>query len=185
MKRIKMLVCAITLAVIAAGLPLVAEEATAQPAQIRGNGVSVGVGLLDAAGDFGFQGTVTSPWFLYEHIAVRAGGFMLYRETNWTPYYGAKLGLLGGTFMENGDIRLYGEFGGTVLYPSTSFDNDAIVAGIYGHFGFEFFTARTKNGLSYFIELGSNAAQATAEKEAGAPTYLSGFATTVGLRFYP
>ena len=161
------------------------EKAPANTDKQRGDGFSLGTGLTDAAGEFGFQGNVTSPWFLWNKAAVRGSGFILYRESNWTPYYGFRLGLIGGTIMANADIRLYGEGGVQCIFPDESFDSDVFVIGGYGHFGFEFFVDRAHNGLTYYIELGSNGISATADSEAGSPLYMNGFATTVGLRFYP
>lgn len=153
----------------------------------HGNGFSFGAGLSQAAGDFGFQGTITSPWFFRNSMALRTDGFMLYNAADsWTPYYGFKIGLIGGSFMASADIRLYGEGGFTFLFPSTHFDNDDFVLGGYGHFGLEFFIDRVKTGLAYYVELGSNGIGATAEKGSNAPYhYMNGFETTVGLRYYP
>lgn len=154
--------------------------------ELRGNDITVGAGLMDCAGDFGLCGSVTTPWFFRKTAAIRAGGFVLWRNgADWIPYYGAKLGLVGGSFMANGDIRLYGEGGGVFLFPSARFDEDPFVFGGYGLFGFEFFIDRTASGLSYFIELGSNGIGAKAEKETGSPIYMNGFSTSVGLRWYP
>ena len=151
----------------------------------KGQGIAFGAGLLNAGGDLGFQGTVTSPWFR-KGAALRAGAFMQYMKADdWRPYYGFKAGLVGGSFMATADIRLYGEGGFTFLFPSSHFDDHSFALGGYGHFGFEFFIDRTRTGLAYYIELGSNGIGAKADKLPGKPDYVNGFAAAVGLRYYP
>ncbi len=153
-------------------------------AKERSNSLSIGSGLINADGDFGFQGTITSPWFK-NSAAFRIGTFILFRgEDSWIPYYGFKAGFLGGSFMVNDDIRLYGEGGVVLLFPSSHFDNDPFVFGGYGHFGFEFFPEGRNSNFSEYIELGSNGIAARAENIPGSPVYMNGFASTVGLRYY-
>ncbi len=153
-------------------------------AEERSNSISIGSGLMNADGDFGLQGTFTSPWFK-NSAAFRIGAFILYREADlWTPYYGIKAGLLGGSFMVSADIRLYGEGGVVFVFPSSHFDNDPLVIGGYGHFGFEFFPGGQNSNFSEYIELGSHGIGTQAEGLSGSPVYMNGFASTVGLRFY-
>ena len=177
MKKLIMVLAVLT--VLAGSAALAAGE------NACGNGLSAGLALADGAGDFGFQGNITSPWFFRQHMAIRGSGFMDYRTGNdWTPYYGAQLGLVGGSFMADADIRLYGEGGFTFLFPSSKFDDDRFVLGGYGHLGFEFFVDRAHTGLSYYLELGSHGIATKTKADAGSLQYLNGFATTAGLRWY-
>ncbi|HOT61395.1 MAG TPA: hypothetical protein PLU93_00875 [Treponemataceae bacterium] len=156
---------------------LAAEEPTR-------NGPSASLGLVWAQGDFGFQGSATSPWLLGNHLAFRASGFYHYRvPSDWEPYWGGRLGVVAGSFMSSANVRLYGDAGVLVVAPG-DFDDDAVIFGGYGMFGFEFFVADAGRGLAYYLELGANGIPAEAEGEAGSPLYLNGFEGTVGLRYY-
>jgi len=156
---------------------LAAEEPTR-------NGPSASLGLVWAQGDFGFQGSATSPWLLGNHLAFRASGFYHYRvPSDWESYWGGRLGVVAGSFMSSANGRLYADAGVLVGAPGDC-DDDAVIFGGYGMFGFEFFVADAGRGLAYYLELGANGIPAEAEGEAGSPLYLNGFEGTVGLRYY-
>ncbi|AEJ20393.1 hypothetical protein [Gracilinema caldarium] len=145
--------------------------------------VSLGFSVQEWEDDLGMGLGLTSPWFLYEKAAIRVSGNVLFKTDNqWKPYYAIRTGLIGGSFMQSADIRLYGEGGFLFLFPDTSFDSASFRLGGYGHFGFEFFLSTTPGSGSYFIEVGSNAIDA---KSLAGNHYLNGFATTCGFRFYP
>ena len=136
--------------------------------------------------DFGLGLNMTSPYFLYDNIAVRLrGNFMFYQhvqdnETVWSPYSSVSFGVVavGGNV---GDfIRLYGEGGIIGLFPSTEFSDGNFVFGGYGLFGFEFFMSKNFN---YFIELGGVGTGAKADKLPANPIYSNGFLISVGFRF--
>ncbi len=145
--------------------------------------MSLGLSLQEWGNEFGTGIQITSPWFLREKVAVRLGGSVLWKaDANWAPYYALRLGLVGGNFMRNGDVRLYGEGGFLFLFPPSSFDSDRFAFGGYGHFGFEFFQAPARGGASsYFIELGSNG---TGAKTNAGMIYVNGFSVSTGLRVY-
>ena len=161
------------------GRPLVRGSA-----QLKTSTFSMGVELFEFGGDFGFGASLTSPWFLGNHAAVRVSGFAAYRDTGWNPYFGVRAGLAGGTLMSSADIRLYGDGGLLVLFPSALSDSSDAVFGGYGRFGFEFFIDPAESGVSYFMELGANGVAAIADREPGAPLYANGFSVTTGLRLY-
>jgi hypothetical protein len=102
-------------------------------------------------------------------------------ETVWMPYSNVSLGLIGISAVIVEHIRLYGEGGTVLLFPSDSFSSKSIVVGGYGLFGFEFFM--DKNGC-YFIELGGIGTGAVADKVLSKPIYSNGFTISTGFRFY-
>jgi len=153
--------------------------------RIAGDGFAIGYGLTDGAGDFGSRLEITTPWILAGHAAARISGTLFWRDTNWKPYFTVRAGLIGASFMASSDIRLYGEGGVILLLPPEASDSRSYAIGGFGHFGFEFFLDRANSKISYFVEIGSNAISARADKEEGKPFYLSGFSTAVGLRWYP
>jgi len=140
--------------------------------------------LQEWGNEFGTGFQITSPWFWHEKTAVKLGGSVLWKQdANWASFYVLRLGLIGGSFMANSDIRLYGEGGFLFLFPAASFDSDPFAFGGYGHFGFEFFMPKASGPLSsaYFIELGTNGIGA---KTNSGQSYLNGFAVSTGLRVY-
>jgi hypothetical protein len=146
---------------------------------------ALSVGLADYAGDLAVTASATTPWILDGHAAARASAFLCMRDTTMTPYYGFRLGLIGGTMLVSADIRLYGEGGALLLVPTSTVDTAPLRFGGYGHFGFEFFVDRARVGSAYFIELGTNGIGARADAETGTPLYMNGFAASVGFRWYP
>ena len=137
--------------------------------------------------DFGLGLNLTSPYFLYDNIAVRVrGNLMFYQhvkdnETVWSPYSSISFGVVGvGGYVGN-SIRLYGEGGIIGLFPSTEFTNESFVFGGYGLFGFEFFMSKN---INYYIELGGVGTGAKADKLPANPIYSNGFLISVGFRFH-
>jgi hypothetical protein len=78
-------------------------------------------------------------------------------------------------------MRLYGEGGVIVLFPSSEFSSESEVLGGYGLFGFEFFFSHQSN---YFIEIGGIGTGAVADKASGKPIYSNGLLINVGLRHH-
>lgn len=167
------------LACLLASAGLFAQE-TKKP-----SGFSLGFGIGQYKNDFGLSVNVKSPWFLWESVAVKAEGLLLFNDqADWKLYGGAKLGLCGGSIMESADIRLYGEGGALILFPSADFSDKTIEIGGYGLFGFEFIMQKKSSGPAYYIELGANGIRAIANKITGNPHYVNGFFTTTGFRWY-
>jgi len=161
--------------------PVFANPETA-PKNCTGT-ISPGISVQEWKDDFGIGFNLTSPWFLFEKAAIRVSGNILFKaDAQWKPYYAIRTGLIGGSFMQSADIRLYGEGGFLFLFPDASFDTTSFRFGGYGNFGFEFFLSTTPGSGSYFIELGSNGIGATT---LSGNYYLNGFALTTGIRFYP
>ena len=153
-------------------------------APVSASHISLSFSLQEWGNEFGTSFQITSPWFWHEKTALRLGGSVLWKQdANWATFYALRLGLVGGSFMANSDIRLYGEGGFLFLFPAASFDSDRFAFGGYGHFGFEFFMPKTNASLSssYFIELGSNGVGA---KTNSGQSYLNGFSVSTGLRVY-
>ncbi len=162
---------------------------TAIYAQEQTKGINKGLGLgfqiNQFQKDFGLGLNFTSPYFVYDKIAVRLRSNLMFNEhiknlaTTWTPYANISLGLVGvgGTI---GDyIRLYGEGGAIGLLPSADFSSKKFEFGGYGLFGFEFFMNKY---INYFIELGGIGTGAKADEIANKPIYSNGFLIDVGFR---
>ena len=152
-------------------------------------GISLGFQLHEVQNDFGLGAVITSPTFLYDRVAVRLRGCMSFLQhteaatnhttTTWTPYFWGSASLVGFSSEIAERIRLYGEGGIVMLFPSEEFSNGESVLGGMGLFGFEFFIWK---GLSYTIELGGMGVGAKADKIPGAPIYSNGFAIMTGFR---
>lgn len=167
-------------ALMLAGTPVAAETTGGGPN--RTGALSVGFSIHEWEDDFGLGGTVTSPWFLWDHGALRMSGAVLFKENfDWQPYYSLRVGLVGGSFMKTAAIRLYGEGGFLFVFPHANFDIEPFRLGGYGHFGFEFFLDTASWPSSYYIELGSNGIQAQDKQGA---FYLNGFTISCGIRIY-
>ncbi len=172
--------------VFAIMLPAQASSQDSQfgKAPVSASRISLSFSLQEWGNEFGTGFQITSPWFWHEKTAVKLGGSVLWKQdANWASFYVLRLGLIGGSFMANSDIRLYGEGGFLFLFPAASFDSDPFAFGGYGHFGFEFFMPKGIASLSssYFIELGSNGVGA---KTNSGQSYLNGFSASTGLRVY-
>ncbi|MBK7945790.1 MAG: hypothetical protein IPJ85_10975 [Flavobacteriales bacterium] len=130
---------------------------------------------------------MTSPYFANKSLAVRLKGHLVWNEhpasdagTIWTPYPTLLIGVVQ-LVGEMGDfVRVYGEGGAILLFPSTTFSTSSIQVGGYGLFGFEFFFDKH---LNYLIEAGGAGTGARADLVAGAPIYSNGFVINVGVRF--
>lgn len=149
------------------------------------NGFGFGFQLNQYQRDFGIGLNITSPYFDIPEMAVRLRGNLMFNEyvqnqvTKWTPYFNASLGLIGGVGKIGDYIRLYGEGGMILLFPSELFSSDQVIFGGYGLFGFEFFMSNSPN---YFIEIGGVGSGAIADKIANQPIYSNGLSVSVGFR---
>ncbi|MEO1260197.1 MAG: hypothetical protein AAFZ15_15485 [Bacteroidota bacterium] len=149
------------------------------------NGFSFGFQLNEFQNDFGIGANVTSPAFLYDKVAVRLRGNLMFHqhpendETTWTPYANFTFGLVSGRTQISDVIRLYGEGGVIGLLPASDFSTEDFEFGGYGLFGFEFFLGTNGN---YFIEIGGVGTGATADKIPSQPIYSNGLLLSVGYR---
>lgn len=137
--------------------------------------------------EFAIGLNLTSPYFMYDNIAVRVKGNLVWHEhinsiveTTWTSYSNLSIGVVGvggqvGTF-----VRLYGEGGVLFLFPSDDFSSESSELGGYGLFGFEFFMSPNMN---YYLEVGGVGTGAIADKVIGKPIYSNGLLINVGFRF--
>lgn len=174
-------------ALVAAALLLVSL-----PLWAKGTPLALGFGVSDAAGNLGLSLELSSPSFAKDFLIVRAESqvdfLSAYRDNpavEWEMFSTHRLGLVGIGGWNSETIRLYGEFGGLLVLPSSAFSADTNQFGIYGLFGFEFFFApQEETPLSYYLEVGTNSLFDTADKLAANPDYYSGFAFRTGLRFY-
>lgn len=110
------------------------------------NNIGIGFHLSQYQNDFGIGVNVASPSFLNNTLAIRLRGNFIWHEhlddmseTSWTPYSNLSLGIVG-IAGEIGDfIRLYGEGGVIMLFPSSDFSSTSTEFGGFGLFGFEFY----------------------------------------------
>ncbi len=134
--------------------------------------------------DFGFGLQYSSPVF-WNSIGLRLKYNLMFHEhlkdsiTTWTPYSNLSLGLIGFAGTVGSGIRIYGEGGLVLLFPSSSFSSHSVDVGGYGVFGFEFFPY---NSFNYFIELGGIGTGAKADKLPFQPIYSNGFSISTGFR---
>ena len=134
---------------------------------------------------------VSSPTFAAGFLAVRGESQLDFlsrpgfaSDASWSKFSSHRVGLVGNGGWNSDTVRLYGEFGGLLVLPDSSFSGDMTQWGIYGLFGFEFFFIDEANPVSYYLEAGSNGLFACADKLPDDPRYYSGFCTKTGLRFY-
>ena len=159
---------------------------TAQEDKIS-NKFGAGFHLNQYQNDFGLGINLTSPYLFNNSFAIRLrGNFMFYQhpkgnETTWSPYSNITLGVLGVGGKAGEFIRLYGEGGIIVLFPSDEFSTETFAIGGYGVFGFEFYMS---HGFNYYIELGGVGTGATADKIPTSPIYSNGFLISTGFRFH-
>jgi hypothetical protein len=141
--------------------------------------------LLERAGSLGLGAEVTSPYFLWERVAVRVRGELVWDRVDWNPFYAVKGGLVGvGGYIAD-SIRLYGEGGVLFVFPTSALSTQDVGFGGYGHFGFEFLVQPfARSHLSYLIELGTTGSGIRADQLAGSPFLVNGFAVSTGLRLY-
>lgn len=158
----------------------------------KGNNLSLSyeIGRLD--NDFYIGGTVTSPYFIYNAVAVKAGGGLVFRpgvldgqsSEEWYTYALVKFGLVGANLI-NDYIRTYGEGGILFAFPNEQFSSEEYQFGGYGLWGFEFFmNGITDSWISYYIEIGGIGTGAIANRMITDPLYLNGFFTQVGVKIY-
>ena len=186
MKRIIIFCVALVLLIIHSSSVLAQDETIAKCSNL-----SLGYTLNNFHENFGYGLTLTSPYFLYDHVAIRLSVSQSFlngipegkTEYEWMPYTVYKLGIVSASGVTNQSIRLYGEGGLVYIIPNDNFSAEEFVSGWYGIFGFEFFTNKDSS-FCYFIELGGTGIGARAEKLPGKPLYANGFTTSVGLRVH-
>lgn len=151
------------------------------------SGFGMGFHLIQNHEDFGLGLNVTSPFLVSNNVAVRLRGNFLWHEhlndenkTTWSSYSNISLGVIGVGGVVGNFLRLYGEGGFVMLFPSIDFSDESTVFGGYGLFGFEFFM---HSHSCYFIEIGGIGTGAKAEKITGEPIYSNGFSVGVGYRY--
>jgi len=137
--------------------------------------------------DFGIGFNMTSPYFAQDKISIRVRGNFMWNEhldnnmeTTWTPYSNLSIGIVGVAGEIGKVVRLYGEGGILLLFPSDIFSSENSEFGGYGLFGFEFFMNTHSN---YFIEIGGVGTGAVADKVVGKPIYSNGQIINTGFRF--
>ncbi|MBR9860395.1 hypothetical protein GYB22_06535 [bacterium] len=164
---------------------LISSSIYAQETSEVSNHFSLGYQIGQYQDDFGFGLAATSPYFLKNSVAIRArGNFMFFEhvmneETTWSPYTNVQLGLVGVGGMV-GNMRLYGEGGGIVIFPNADFSNNVEFGG-YGLFGFEFYMWERMN---YHIEIGGVGSGARAELKDNKPIYSNGLSISAGFRVH-
>lgn len=158
----------------------------AQETQIN-NGIGFGFQLVQYQKDFGCGLNIVSPYFAGKNMAIRLKGNLMYNEnivdsaTTWMTYSNLSLGLVGVGGYVTPNIRLYGEGGMVVIFPSSKFSSEDYVFGGYGLFGFEFFFSQ---GGNYFIEIGGIGTGAVADRINAKPIYSNGMSLSTGFRFF-
>lgn len=162
-------------------------NASAQEENSFNSNIGLGFHLIQIQQDFGLGINLTSPHFAKNKIAFRMRGNLMWNQhlddTNndtWTPYSSLSLGVIGVGGEIDDFIRLYGEGGLLVLFPSSQFSSESSVFGGYGLLGFEFFMNDASN---YFIEIGGTGTGATADEILGNPIYSNGLMISVGYRY--
>src|SRR5690625_6609612 len=79
--------------------------------------MSIGFQINQYQDDFGIVINATSPFFIYQKVAVRLRSNLMFnehlknQETTWTPYLNATVGLLGEAGWIGDSINLYSEGG--------------------------------------------------------------------------
>jgi hypothetical protein len=153
----------------------------------RNTGMSFGYQLVEYQQDFGVGLQATSPFFLFDHAAVRVKANQMWfehmdesAEVKWTSYQNLSIGLIGVSGYVGDFARVYSEGGVIWLFPSSDFSDKKSEFGGYGLVGLEVFTA----GPSVFVEGGGMGTGAQATELTGSPIYSNGFVTSVGLRFH-
>jgi len=147
--------------------------------------MGMGFNLSEYQNNFGLGLHITSPYFLYNRIAIRLKGNLMYNEyvknhkTTWQPYSNLSLGIVGVGGEISNFLRLYGEGGPVFLFPSKDFSSEDFVFGGYGLFGFEFYMSPSFN---YHIEIGGVGTGATADKINNEPVYSNGLLINTGFR---
>ena len=176
----------ILLTALCAIIPAAARES-------RVDSLSLGFGLTESQGNFGLQGEMTSPRFADGIFALRARGGAEFASADmfagsgryWENFSSARIGLIAGDSPVSGALRLYGELGAAFLFAE-SLTGDLVTPGIYGLFGFEFYTDEllAESPVAYYVELGSTGIPAEADDLGEDMTFYNGFKIATGIRFY-
>lgn len=175
-----------TVVLVLMGLMGAGVAANAQVTTL-GNRTAFGGHIGQYQRDFNLGLNLTSPYFCYNKIAVRARANMAWNEhlntsneMTWSPYSSVSVGVVSIAGQVGDFIRLYGEGGVLLLFPSKDFSSSSANLGGYGLFGFEFFMCEHAN---YFLEVGGVGSGAHADKIAGSPIYSNGLLINVGFRY--
>jgi hypothetical protein len=172
------------ISLLALGIAL-AATCFAQPAELSKK-MGFGFQLGQYQNDFGVGAQVTSPFFFYKRLAVRARANVMWNDhvqdgmATWSSYSNLSVGVVGLSGEIANIIRLYGEGGLLILLPNEAFSSSASEVGGYGLFGFEFFLGYNFN---YYIEIGGAGTGAVADKIATQPIYSNGLLIQTGFRF--
>ena len=165
----------------------ISMNASAQEDSSFNSNISLGFHLMQIQQDFGLGINLTSPHFAKNTIALRMRGNLMWNQhldntnnSTWTSYSNLSLGVFGVGGEINDFIRLYGEGGLLVLFPSGEFSSESSVFGGYGLLGFEFLMNDASN---YFLEIGGTGTGATADEILGNPIYSNGLIISVGYRY--
>ena len=154
--------------------------------------MSLGFQLGQYQNDFGIGLNATSPLFFNNTTAIRLRGNLMWFEhlstpgfimveKTWTPYSNLSFGIVGVAGEVGGFMRMYGEGGFVLLFPSNEFSEESSVFGGYGLFGFEFYSG---NIFNYFIEIGGVGTGARANEILYRPIFSNGLIISVGARFH-
>lgn len=157
----------------------------AQEEEINTN-FGVGLQIAQYQQDFGIGLNATSPYFAYDKVAVRLRANLMWNEhltdagtSTWSNYSNLSVGIVGVGGQIGNSIRLYGEGGFILLFPSEAFSSNNTDFGGYGLFGFEFFMSPFTN---YFIEIGGVGTGAREDKLPTQTIYSNGLLIDVGFR---
>lgn len=164
----------------------IASQSEAQSEELN-TGFGFGFQLSQVQRDFGLGLNLTSPYMIYDRLAVRLKGNFVWNEyinsnleSTWTAYNNLSIGLLSVAGEVGGFMRLYGEGGILMLFPSSDFSSQDTELGGYGLFGFEFFF---QPNMNYYLEVGGAGTGAKADKVVGKPIYSNGLLINVGFRY--
>ncbi len=154
--------------------------------EVLNKNFAVGFQIAQYQQDFGLGLNVSSPYFADDRIAFRLRGNIMWNEhlnpdglSTWSNYSNLSLGIVGVGGQIGNSIRLYGEGGLILLFPSSNFSSESTEIGGYGLFGFEFYLH--PNG-SYFIEIGGVGTGAKEDKIATQAIYSNGLLIDTGFR---
>ncbi len=146
----------------------------------------IGLQVGQHQNDFGIGLNVSSPYFSNQKMTVRLKANLVWNEhpdnnseATWTPYSNLSIGFVQSVGEINNFVRVYGEGGAILLFPSSEFSSESTNFGGYGLFGFEFYFDEHYN---YFFEAGGVGTGAREDKITGNPIYSNGFLVNVGFR---
>lgn len=152
-----------------------------------GSGFGIGYQIQQYQQDFGISLTTTSPLVGSDiQLGLRLRGGMMFFElaqdssTKRPRYFNAQLGVVGYSKALAEGIRLYGEGGAIMLFPSETFSSASSEIGAYALFGFEFYMSEN---LCYLLEVGGVGIGATADKIPLKPIYSNGLSLAAGVRY--